>query len=122
MGGRANHPGIEVIARIKPGLALDQARREMRVISSRLAREYPATNLGESTVLEPLRDKFFGSFDKPLLLLGGAVLFLLLIACANAANLSMARSALRRARSPSAPQSAPANGASRGRCSPRAHC
>ena len=95
MGGRASHPGIEVIARIKPGFTLDQVRREMRVISLRLAREYPATNTGESAMLAPLRDNFFATFDKPLLLLSGAVLFVLLIACANAASLSMARSALR---------------------------
>jgi putative ABC transport system permease protein len=55
MGGRASHPGIEVIARIKPGFTLDQVRREMRVISLRLAREYPATNTGESAMLAPLR-------------------------------------------------------------------
>ena len=82
-----NH--LRVFARLKPGVTLEQARAEMAAISGRLERQYPATNRG--VVVTPLKENVVGKIETPLLMLLGAVGFVLLITCANVAHMLLAR-------------------------------
>lgn len=92
---RGNHPGLYGIARMKPGVTIDKAETEMRVLASQLAEEYPVTNTGLSVELHRLSDSAFGSVKTPLLVLLGSAGFVLLIACANIANLQLSRAQAR---------------------------
>jgi putative ABC transport system permease protein len=83
-------------ARLKPGVTLDQAQKELRDIAAALAVEYPKFNTGWSTNIVPMHEQVTGPVRLPLLVLMGAVAFLLLIACANVANLLLARASGRR--------------------------
>ena len=95
MRDRHSHPA-RVIARMKPGIAIEQTMREMKSISTQLENEYPASNTGNSVEVSSFLDDYVGEVREALLLISGAVALVLLIACANVANLLLARAGLRR--------------------------
>jgi putative ABC transport system permease protein len=86
---------LDVVGRLRDGATVEQAREEFAAISRALGREYPATDRGWSVKITSLEEVSFGGVRTALLLLSGAVAFVLLIACANVANLFLARAATR---------------------------
>jgi putative ABC transport system permease protein len=87
---RRNHTYLAV-ARLKPGVSIEQARTEMDAIAGRLEQQYPQTNTGWGAAVFPLLDHTVRLYHQALLVLLCAVGFVLLIACANLANLMLAR-------------------------------
>jgi len=87
---------MEAIARLKPGVPLSAAQAEMTAIAGALATETPERNKNWGARVLPLHDELSGEYRRGLLVLTGAVAFVLLVACANVANLMLARGAARR--------------------------
>ena len=81
---------------MKPGTSLAAARADLADIAKELEAEYPEANTGRAAVVEPLRTSMAGSVAPALVLLQGAALIVLLIACANLANLALSRAVGRR--------------------------
>ena len=96
LADRTNHDYL-VAGRLRPGITVKQAQAEIRTIATHLAEAYPATNGGRTVHIEPLIDGINGEFT-PLYykLVMGATLFVLLVVCANVANLQFARGIARR--------------------------
>ncbi|HVF70375.1 MAG TPA: ABC transporter permease [Chthoniobacterales bacterium] len=92
---RANHPMFFGWGRLKDGVTVEQARGEIKAISARIEKLYPATNAGVGADVRPLLDNLLGNYRTSLALLLGAVALVLLIACANLANLLAVRGAAR---------------------------
>ena len=91
---RASHM-FGVIARLRPGVSLERATAEMTAIEARLARAYPESDRDVGVKLVPEQEDLVGSVRTAMLILFGAVVLVLLIACANVANLLLARAARR---------------------------
>jgi putative ABC transport system permease protein len=91
---RSSH-SYDVIGRLAPGVTLEAARADLAEVARELEREYPVDNAGRGVELVPLAADTVRAARPVLLLLGGAALFVLLIACANVANLFLARAAVR---------------------------
>jgi predicted permease len=92
---RGNHPYFYGIARLKPGVTLEQARADLDNIAVGLEKQYPDTNKGRRVRIIPLLENYVGDTRQALRILMGAVSFVLLIACANVASLALARANVR---------------------------
>ena len=92
---RDSHPGIRVIARLKPGVTEARARTDLAQIASGLEHAYPKEDGGHGVTVLPLKEAMVGDVRPVLWLLLGAVGLVLLIACANVANLMLSRGAAR---------------------------
>jgi len=92
---RDNHPGLFGWARLKDGVTTEKALAQMKELAARLSKQYPKSNTGVSVTVTPFIENQVGDYRSSLNLLLGAVALVLLIACANLANLLAARGAAR---------------------------
>src|SRR5207248_7053491 len=92
---RDTHPGISVLARMKPGVSLDRVNTALDAVAERLEKEYPRTNTGHRVRAKTIQNDQTEDFRNTLIVLWGAVALVLLIAAANVANLALARAAAR---------------------------
>jgi putative ABC transport system permease protein len=88
---RDNHPGFSTLGRLKNGVTLDQANADLNTIAVALEKKYPDSNTGRRVTTQRLLESSIGTYRQSLYLLLGAVACVLLIACANVANLQLAR-------------------------------
>jgi putative ABC transport system permease protein len=91
---RGNH-SWQVMGRLKPGVTVEQVRKDLGAIASALETQYPASNLGWGADAQTIREQQSGNFRPVLMIMMASVAFVLLIACANVANLLLARASAR---------------------------
>ena len=94
--GRATSRDLQAQARLQPNVSIKQAQAAMDTFAANLAKEHPAADQGWGFKVEPLHAAYYRHMGEPLLIMSGAVLFVLLIACGNVANLLLARATVRK--------------------------